>query len=308
MATSWKNGVATPLSASSSRTYANAVYVVGNDVYVAGYGTDSHNAGGVAIVWKNGTASTLIAANADAVATSIYVSAAGVVYAAGYSTVTYQNNQPYPNNGILSYRAATVWLNGTPTVLSDGNKAFFDSNGIISYGKTSRESAATGVYANGSDVYVSGWEDQGDYGQINATLWKNKNKLILYNNIGSDYTSNQPVAGFIGKFFTGDTSYIIPPNFSLSSINRASSVFISNSGVYAAGYVTQGAFNGGIQVNAPHKPTIWKNGVPTAIGDSTLFANPNALYVSGGDIYTAGYTLQNGNNTPTLWKTEQQPF
>ena len=157
VATLWKNGVAAPLSANSSRTYADAVYVVGNDVYVAGYGTDRNNANGVAIVWKNGIASTLMAANPDAMATSLYVSASGGVYAAGYSTVIYQNNQPYPNNGTASYRAATVWVNGAPTVLADGNKAFFDSNGIIGYGTTNRESAATGVYANGADVYVSGW-------------------------------------------------------------------------------------------------------------------------------------------------------
>ena len=150
-------------------------------------------------------------------------------------------------------------------------------------------------------TYPAG-EDQGDYGQINATLWKNQNKLILFNNIGGDYTSNQPVAGFVGKFFTGDTSYIIPPNFSLSSVNNASSVFVSNGSVYTAGYVTQGAFNGGIQANTFHKATIWKNGAPIAIGDSTLFANPNALYVSGNDVYAAGYTLQGGNNTATIWK------
>ena len=52
-------------------------------------------------------------------------------------------------------------------------------------------------------------------------------------------------------------------------------------------------------MNAPHKATIWKNGVPKAIGDSTLWANPNALFVSGNDVYAAGFTLKDG---ATVWK------
>lgn len=298
----WKNGAANKLTASSSRTYASSVYVNGSDIYVAGYGTDQNNGNGVAIIWKNGVATTLTADNPDAQAVSVYASS-GTVYAAGYTTVKYQNNQDYPNNGILTYHAATIWVNGTPTILSDGNKAFFDNNGIIQHGQnTNRDSGATGIYANGSDIYVSGWEDYGAYGQINAILWKNKNKLILYNPIGGNYTSNQPVDGFLGKFFTGDTTYVIAPNFSLSSINNASSVFASNGVVYTAGYVTQGAQNGGIQVNAPHRATVWTNGIEKALGDSSLFANPNSIYVSGGNVYIVGFVIKAGKYIATLWK------
>lgn len=301
-ATLWKNGVATTLAASSAKTTGYSVYVYGTDVYVAGYGTDVNNGNGVAILWKNGVASTLAATNPGAEANSVYV-ASGTVYVAGYSIVLYQNNQDYPDNGVLSYNVATLWINGAPTILSDGNKAFFDNNGILKDGDaTNRESVASGVYANGSDVYVSGWEDYGAYGQVNATLWKNKNKLILYNPLGGDFTTNAPSPGFIGKFFSGDTSYIIPPNFSLNSTNEATSVFASNSGVYVAGFVTQGAYNGGIQVNAPHRATVWKNGIESPLGDSTQFANPNAVFASGNDVYAVGFNFPTGKVTPVVWK------
>jgi hypothetical protein len=299
----WKNGVPVTLSAASAKTSAYAVYVNGADVYVAGYGTDANNGNGVAIVWINGKASVLSAANPDAQAVSIYVSAAGGVYVAGYTTVLYQSNQPYPNNGIYSYHVATLWVNGAPTLLSDGNKAVFDNNGLLQTGQLiNRDSEATGVYANGSDVYVSGWEDYGAYGQVNATLWKNKNKLILYNPIGGDYTANRPVSGFLGKFFTGDTTYIIPPDFSLNSINEATAVFASTTGVFVAGFVTQGAQNGGVQVNAPHRATVWANGIESPLGDSTQFANPNGVYVSGNDVYAVGFNFPTGKTTPVVWK------
>ena len=240
----WKNGVPTILAGGATRTYATSIYVFGTDVYVAGYGTDQSNANAVALVWKNGVV-TKQQSSTDAEAYSVYVAASGV-YVAGFTTVFYQNNQPYPNNGTMTYRAATVWLNGTPTVLSDGNKAFYDNNGLLGLGQAlGRDSQANGVYANGSDVYVAGDEDQGPYSQVNAMLWKNKNKLILYNNIGGNYADNQPKSGFLGKFFTGDTTYIIPPTFSLSSTNNATSVFVSNGTVYTAGFVTVGLLMAG---------------------------------------------------------------
>lgn len=302
-ATLWKNGVATTLSSTSQKSYAYSVYVNGPDVYVAGYGTDANNANGVAILWKNGSANILQAANPDAQAVSVYVSPSGSVYAAGYTTVMYQNNQPYPNNGIMSYHAATIWINGTPTILSDGNEAFYDNNGLLGLGqKLNRDSGATGVYANGTDVYVSGWEDYGAYEQINATLWKNKNKLILYNPIGGNYTSNAPAAGFVGKFFSGDTTYVIPPTFSLSSSNQATSVFASSSGVYVAGFVTQGVQNTGVQANTTHRATLWTNGIEKALGDSTQFATPNAVYASGSNVYAAGVSIATGKSTPVVWK------
>lgn len=301
-ATLWKNGVATTLAASTAKSTAYSVAVNGSDVYVAGYGTDANNTNGIAILWKNGVATTLPAKNPNAEAVSVYA-AGGTVYVAGYTIVQYQNNQDYPNNGILSYHAATVWVNGVATVLSDGNEAYFKNNGILQHGtNTNRDSEATGVYANGSDIYVSGWEDYGDYGQVNATLWKNGNKLVLYNPIGGDYTANAPSPGFLGKFFSGDTTYIIPPNFSLNSYNIATSVFASTSGVYVAGYVTQGVYNGGVQTNSPHRATVWRNGIESPLGDSTQWANPNAVFVSGNDVYAAGYNFPTGAFTPIVWK------
>ncbi|ASU34142.1 hypothetical protein [Mucilaginibacter xinganensis] len=302
VATIWKNGAATALKATGMHaTTAVAVCIKASDVYVAGNGYDASN-NSFAILWKNGSA-TLYAKGT--IANSLSVDAAGTVFVAGTSTIQYQSNSPYPYNGTQTYQAATLWTNGTAKVLTDGNKAFYDNNAKFYGGEINRNAGATSVYAGVTGAYVSGWEFQGAYGQESATLWNNKNKLALYNSIGGNYQANEPYPGLVGKFFGGDTAYIIPPTFSLISLNQASSVFVdAANNVYAAGYVTQGNFTAAYGATPPpHKATLWKNGIATRLGDSTVYANPQSIYVSGADVYVAGMSIsKDAKNEATLWK------
>jgi hypothetical protein len=70
-ATIWKNGVATHLTDASAFGGVNEVYVVGNDVYAAGY--ETKNGKTSAKLWKNGTATSLTNGTNDAEARSIFV-------------------------------------------------------------------------------------------------------------------------------------------------------------------------------------------------------------------------------------------
>ena len=298
IATLWKNGAATALNATGMHaTTAVAVCVKSSNVYVAGNGYDASN-NSFAILWINGSA-TLYAKGT--IANSLFVDAAGTVFVAGISTIQYQSNSPYPYNGTQTYQAATLWTNGIAKVLTDGNKAFYDNNALFYRGEINRNAAATCVYAG----YVSGWEFQGAYGQESGTLWNNKNELVLYNSIGGNYQANEPYNGLVGHFFGGDTAYIIPPTFSLISLNQASSVFVdSTNNVYAAGYVTQGNFTAAYgQAPHSHKATLWKNGIGTRLGDSAVYADPQSIYVSGADVYVAGMSIsKDAKNEATLWK------
>ncbi|HOJ76637.1 MAG TPA: hypothetical protein PL158_00880, partial [Bacillota bacterium] len=67
----WRNGQAIELNEGDYDADANSIYVVGNDVYVAGY----EEIGGkkVAKYWKNGQAEALSDGTNDAFATGIFV-------------------------------------------------------------------------------------------------------------------------------------------------------------------------------------------------------------------------------------------
>lgn len=54
MAKYWKNGTVTSLTDGTRYAEANAIQIIGNDVYVAGYEEDS-NYNSDAKYWKNGT-------------------------------------------------------------------------------------------------------------------------------------------------------------------------------------------------------------------------------------------------------------
>jgi hypothetical protein len=82
----------------------------------------------------------------------------------------------------------------------------------------------------------------------------------------------------------------------------ASSVFVSGSNIYVAGY----EWNGKGQT-----ATVWKNGVATSLTDGTLTdgtysAMANSVFVSGSDVYVAGYdVLYESNGTgqiAKIWK------
>lgn len=123
----WKNGVqyklATPANGSS---YARAMAVQGNDVYVAG------QIGSNGAYWKNGIGNILSADNASVYAIAVK---GNDVYLAGVKKQTIN-----PTTGTT----ATYWKNGI-------------ANQIGNIGGTGNDiSLATAIHLNGDDVYITG--------------------------------------------------------------------------------------------------------------------------------------------------------
>lgn len=181
VATVWKNGkpVSLPDFGSvglvdsakyTSRVfsdYVSGIYVSGTNVYVSGgsYYTVAH-----ARYWENGSpvdlSGNLYYISGDGTTfgypttTSIYASGSDV-YVSGFETTT------------IGQTLAIYWKNGSPLFLSTDSV---------------EGSMANAVVVSGTDVYIAGWQNIGNYSR--AILWKNGIPDILTSgNLASTATS-----------------------------------------------------------------------------------------------------------------------
>ena len=115
----YKNGILTRLTDGSKDAATNSIYVVGNDVYAAGF------IGALPVYWKNGLATTL-SSNVLSSAWSIFVSGSDV----------YVGGSDLPPNSDYG----VIWKNGSEDRLS---------NGAVVYQ----------VMVSGNDVYAMGVAD-----------------------------------------------------------------------------------------------------------------------------------------------------
>ena len=111
----WANGVATDLNtgydvSSPNNNYGvvSAVFVSGQDLYIAGMVETTNSMINNAVYWKNGVETVLPHSAANSFASSIYVSG-NDVYVAGY---VYDKDQP---------KYAVYWKNGVEVKLTDGS-------------------------------------------------------------------------------------------------------------------------------------------------------------------------------------------
>ena len=186
----WKNGVKQELTDGTYNAYAKAVYVVGNDVYVVGH-DDETQLQGAAVLWKNGVKQKLSTEVSHA--NSIYVSGDDV-YIAGFDMVEMIGVWGY-------YTYPTLWKNGIPQRLTNGDSEIDDANSVFVHGDdvyvagkveeravvwkngivkflSDSNSNANSVYVLGDDVYVVGSEKNDQNNDV-ATLWKNGVKQEL---------------------------------------------------------------------------------------------------------------------------------
>lgn len=173
----WKNGVMTRLTTDAlnvkdgnnnitrkgNASRANAIFVSGSDVYIAGYRLAYTEDGGglqtttqmyIACYWKNGQYHALTDAAQDAKAWTIFVSG-NDVYVGGHM-------KNAPATGTAVYCPA-YWKNGERTM--------FDPTTSASQEKVCINS----IYVSGNDVYMAGTQYPG-VGQGNnslAMVWKN---------------------------------------------------------------------------------------------------------------------------------------
>lgn len=146
----WKNGIIQNLEmpAATLRSEARAVFVSGNDVYVAGRHQKAWE-NWVACVWKNGKVINVTDGSNMARLYDIYV-LGNDIYATGYEI-----NDEIGTQG-------KYWKNGTPTVLENKNTENIVPNQIT---------------VLGNDIYVIG----SGFGGIGQTVqyWKNGKQSIL---------------------------------------------------------------------------------------------------------------------------------
>ncbi|HZY36677.1 MAG TPA: hypothetical protein VFE53_08525 [Mucilaginibacter sp.] len=244
----------------------------GVDVYAAGY-IDPLSGFAVAVYWKNGvpvklTDSTVTAANASGIAI-----AGSDVYVSG--TINAGSDNP----------VAEYWKNGTATqLLAVQSTVSIQNNDPL-------ESTATGIAAQGNNVYVVGWSTP-----TVASIWINgvltKLASDSFHSEANAITlqgSDVYVAGYVNARGFSVATYWKngSPTAVLSNtpnqISVANAIAVSGSDVYLAGYT----YNGYGETVA----TYWKNGVATYLEPATL-ANTNSaangIYVQGSDIYVVG--------------------
>lgn len=145
----WKNGEPTKLPQKDEGSVATAVFVSGNDVYVAGLecvydgGQDQENPSRyVGAFWKNGVISrvTDLAGKADGIEINGLFVSGSDVYVVGQDKF---GEEP----------VAMLWKNGIAETLSDGSKSAY----------------AYSVFVSGNDIYVVGYERRGS--KVAAMLW-----------------------------------------------------------------------------------------------------------------------------------------
>lgn len=154
VATYWKNGTPVQLTDGSYPAFAEAICFSGNDIYIAGYENNA-TGGNTVKYWKNGTP-IVLGDPANPTAGEAFGIAVNNndVYVVGWSV---EKTVITPTNIVFS-DVAKVWKNGVLTRLTD---------------PATETGQATGVFLDGSNVYISGHKAKRSDIYYQATYWKN---------------------------------------------------------------------------------------------------------------------------------------
>ena len=192
----WKNGTAVHLP---NGGFATSIYVLNNDVFVAGIDTGQT----IAKYWKNGVGINLNTNGSDySIANDIYVSG-NDVFVAGALGEIIDYGDGYME---LILHSAVYWKNGIPVNLPHGTRAnsiYVSGNDVYVAGQEYNGNSllakywkngipvnlphgtqANSIYASGNDVYVAG-DNNGK-----AKYWKNGLEVLLSNGPGQTWATN----------------------------------------------------------------------------------------------------------------------
>lgn len=280
IATYWINNRKISLTNGEYSSNAASIFVVGKDVYVAGYEINE-NGEPIAKYWKNGTEKIL--SNNWSIATSITVSEANI-YVAGYERV---------GGGTKSI--ALYWKNGDIFELTDGTSDNFTSS----------------IKVVGDDVYVTGGENKGN---LVAKYWKNGNQVILFDNAEGyayansiDVTDNDIyVAGKEAdlsgipraKYWRNGTSINLTNGETNASAN---SITVVDGEIYIAGYEANSIGSSIVK--------YWKNGTSVELPTTSLTNFATSIKVVGADVYVSGEEgIYWKNKTQTRLRPKSKTF
>ena len=284
----WKNGVSQTLSPFES--FANSVYIYGDDVYVVGSEYRLKTAE------EYPDPPRIVQQRAGSSHFKLYLHQRYHLNENAEST-TKSDSDETQYNGII----AKLWKNGVGQDLSDGTY----------------ETVASSVYISGADVFVAGGEYKGQDPEqamppAVAKLWKNGEV--------HDLTDGRYYAWANSVYVSGDDVYVVghENNASGRSVAKlwkngkmhnltngtrdgwATSVFVSGNDVYVTGY-ERNAHNYDVA-------KLWKNGVGQNLTNENgieISAEAQSVYVSGSDVYVVGsvWSAQsNYHNVAKLWK------
>ncbi len=274
----WKNGKPVPLGTGSGSSDATGMAVVGNDVHVVGYEINA-NGKYVAKYWKNGVATDLTDGSRDAFANDVFISGSDI-YIAG------QEMKP----GETVY-AAKYWKNGVAVTLAD------DAQNVI----------ATGIVVLGSDVYVIGERRMQNWLTPVTCYWKNGQRTDIS---GQDTTaSDQDIIVSGGNIYmmwsvvynnSGQLQTRYSKNAGNPTLLQDGTPHIGGS---AIAVIDNDVYIAGTGINTNNQSFIskyWKNGAPVTVGTDDSFAL--SLYLSGNDVYVAGYQESQSGSPAVYWK------
>ena len=276
----WMDGRETDLTSGTNDAYANSIFVSGADLYIAGSEATPDGSGKFPVYWQNNTEVKLSKKSSYGSANSICVSG-NKVYIAG----------------------------------SDSTKAVYWTDGVETFLDNITDSGSLGnvICVSGNDVFIGGTRG------YNAVYWKNGDIFYLTGyNVPTQHVRVTGISILNGDaYVVGYVNYAASPfpylnywangvatnlntGYDLTSPNNnygiVSADFASGKDLYITGMVetTNSMINNAV---------YWKNGVETILPHSAANSFASAIYVSGDDVYIAGYEYDTGQpKYAVYWK------
>jgi len=142
-------------------------------------------------------------------------------------------------------------------------------------------------------LWAWGWNEYGQLGD--GTAWRTTPVQVV---VGGSGTSGAVWGYDTNTVYYGNQPSPAPPTSPLSdNAPGTGSTYVTPSGdMYEAGWVEQG--------NGLSVAKLWKNGIeqPLEISPSALDSRAHSVYVSGNDVYVAGYEYDGKAYRAVLWK------